>query len=116
VILLEHRTTGEGILVDDTDGYDIESEWRVVSTDEQPTGKRWHRATQSWVERSKSPGEETRDALEADPRWRDLRAATPAQIEAWLAANTTNLAQARQVLKLLVLAVQLLARTRSPND
>ncbi len=49
-------------------------------------------------------------AFAADPRWQALQAATPAQIDNWLAANVTTLAQARQVLRMLVLAVRRLAR------
>lgn len=50
------------------------------------------------------PAEQT--ALEADPRWQALQGATPQQIEDWLTANVTSLASARQVLKILLLAVR----------
>ena len=49
---------------------------------------------------------ETHATLDGDARWTAVRAATPAQIDAWLTANVTNLAQARDVLKLLLLAVR----------
>lgn len=45
-------------------------------------------------------------ALAADPRWHAIRTATPAQIETWLTANVTNLVQAHEVLKVLILAVR----------
>jgi hypothetical protein len=45
-------------------------------------------------------------ARDLDPRWAAIKAATPAQIDAWLTANVTNIATARDVLKTLLLAVR----------
>jgi hypothetical protein len=45
-------------------------------------------------------------ARDIDPRWAAIKAATPAQIDAWLTANVTNIATARDVLKTLLLAVR----------
>ena len=47
-------------------------------------------------------------ARELDPRWAALKTATPAQIDNWLTANVTNLAQARDVLKTILLALRAL--------
>jgi hypothetical protein len=55
-------------------------------------------------------GDAIQVALAADPRWQAMQAATPAQIDNWLAANVTTVAQARQVLRMLILAVRRLAR------
>lgn len=49
-------------------------------------------------------------AFAADPRWQAIQSATPQQIDNWLTANVTNVAQARQVLRVLILAVRRLAR------
>lgn len=49
-------------------------------------------------------------AFDADPRWQALQSATPAQIDAWLSSNVTTLAQARAVLRLLLLAVRRIYR------
>ena len=48
----------------------------------------------------------TQGALDSDARWAAVRTATPAQIETWLTNNVTNLVQAREVLKVLILAVR----------
>jgi len=45
-------------------------------------------------------------AFEADPRWIALKNATSAQIDTWLTSNVTNIAQARTVLKVLLLAIR----------
>lgn len=49
-------------------------------------------------------------AFADDPRWQALQSATPAQIDNWLTANVTTIAQARSVLRLLLLAVRRLTR------
>jgi len=48
----------------------------------------------------------TQGALDSDARWAAVRTATPAQIDTWLTANVTNLTQAREVLRVLILAVR----------
>jgi hypothetical protein len=102
-------------IVNSTDGYDL-SLYDTVEVTGDPREVRWNKATEQLVPRPPSPAEETDGALAADPRWQALRGASPAQIDAWLTNNVTNLAQARQVLKFLLLAVQKLAATRSPNS
>jgi len=41
-----------------------------------------------------------------DPVWAQLRTATPAQIDTYLNTNVTTLAQARVVLRILILAMR----------
>jgi len=72
----------------------------------------WDTGSQVFVTRPPTAHEQTQADLDADPRWQSMRTATPAQVDNWLTANVTDLASARRVLKLLILAVQLLARTR----
>ena len=50
--------------------------------------------------------------LRGDPALQALRARTPAQVDAWIDANVTTLAQAREVLKTLARIVALIARER----
>lgn len=99
-------------IVDSTAGYDM-TRYTTVTVTGDPTAWRWDKATQQLVPRPLSAGEVTQADLEADPRWQAMRTATPAQVETWLAANVTDLASARRVLKLLVMAVQIVARTRT---
>lgn len=72
----------------------------------------WSKATQRFVPRPPTDNEETDAALEADDHWQALKGASPAQIDDYLMSNAANPAQARQVLKIIILAVQRLARTR----
>lgn len=99
-------------LVEDPAGYDPALYDTVAGPVGDPTQWRWDVATESWVNAPPSPSGETAAALEADPRWQAIKTATPDQVETWLTNNVTNLASARRVLKILVLAVQKLARTR----
>lgn len=96
--------------VGSTDGYDLS----LYDVKELPPGDpaQWAWDGTQFVPRPPTPAEETEAALEADPRWLAMRNASPAQIEARLASDVTDLASARRVLKILVLAVQRLARTR----
>jgi hypothetical protein len=55
-------------------------------------------------------GDEIDLAFDSDPRWQALRTATVAEIDTWLTNNVTNIAQARTVLKLLLLAVRRINR------
>lgn len=93
-----------------TDGHDL----TPYDVHELPAGDpmqyRWNGS--AFVVRDPTPAEETAGALTADPRWAALKAASPAQIDTWLTANVTDVASARRVLKVLLLAVQALARTR----
>lgn len=96
-------------IVESTAGYDL-ALYLVVDVAGDPHSLKWTGA--ALVPRDPTPAEETDAALEADARWQALKNASPAQIDAWLAGNVTSVAQARQVLKILTLAVQRLARTR----
>lgn len=93
-----------------TDGYDAALYDFVDMPPGDPTQWRWDGST--FVQRDPTPAEETAAALDTDPRWQAMKSASPAQIDTWLTANVTDLASARRVLKILVLAVQALARTR----
>ena len=53
-----------------------------------------------------------RDALKADSTIQFLRTHTPAECEAWVAANVTDLATAKNVLGKLAMVVAYLARER----
>lgn len=93
-----------------TDGYDL----TLYDAVELPPGDpaQWKWTGSAFVPRDPTPAEATEAALTDDPRWQAMKAATPQQVENYLAENVTNLAQAREVLKVLILAVQRLARTR----
>lgn len=108
--LIDKATNTMVAVVDSTDGYDL-SVFNVVPVTGDPAAWTWNGS--QLVPRPPTPAEETATALTDDPRWAALKAATPAQIEAWLASNVSDLNSARRVLKVLVLAVQLLARSRS---
>jgi hypothetical protein len=53
--------------------------------------------------------------LKADNAMRNLMKATPAQIDAWVAANVTDLASARNAIRLLARAVSVIARAQLEN-
>lgn len=55
-------------------------------------------------------GDDSELALDADPRWQALRTATPAQINTWLTSNVTTIAQARNVLRVLLLGMRKLLK------
>ena len=95
-----------------TDGYDpADYDFRELPTADFMAWA-WDVATDDFIPRPLTPREVTDAALEADSRWQAIKTATPDDIEAWLSANVTDLASARRVLKILVMAVQKLARTR----
>lgn len=96
-------------IVESTDGYDLTGiTVREVSGDV----RKLRLVAGEFVERAPTPAEQTRTALDADTRWQAMKAASPEQIESWLTSNVNDLASARRVLKVLILAVQKLARTR----
>ena len=97
--------------VESTDGYDLALYDAVALPAGDPTQWAWNGS--AFVTRTPTPQEATEAALTDDPRWQAMKNATPVQIDSWLAANVTDLASARRVLKLLILAVQLLAKTRT---
>lgn len=98
-----------GITVEPS-AYDLALYDVVPIPDNNPDGWIWNGTT--LVARPARAIELTGAALDADPRWAALKSASPAQIDTWLDANVTDLASARRVLKILCLAIQLLARTR----
>jgi len=55
-------------------------------------------------------GDDLDMAFANDPRWIALKSATSAQIDTWLTSNVTNIAQARTVLKVLLLAIRRINR------
>ena len=97
--------------VESTDGYDL----ALYDARPLPPGdpSQWAWDGAQFVPRPPTAHEVTQADLEADPRWRAMKTATPAQVDTWLTGNVVDLASARRVLKLLILAVQLLAKTRT---
>lgn len=107
---LEHNASKDVIVVATTDGYDL-TEWTVLASDAADPALNntvWDKGTRQWVARTRSRDELARDALRAEALWTALDTATPAQIDAWLTTNVTDLASARRVLKMLLLAVRFL--------
>ena len=97
--------------VESADGYDLALYDAVALPPGNPT--QWAWSGSAFVTRDPTPQEATEAALTDDPRWQAMKTATPAQVDTWLTANVVDLASARRVLKLLILAVQLLAKTRT---
>lgn len=93
-----------------TDGYDLALYDAFELPPGDPSQLKWDGS--AFVARDPTPREQAEVAIEADPYWRIMRTATPAQVETWLTANVTDLASARRVIKILILATQLLVRTR----
>jgi hypothetical protein len=108
-LILKADSTLDSI-VDSTDGYDLEL-YDVYELPEGDPGQ-WAWNGTAIVQRPPTASEETAAALEADPRWQAMKSKTPQEVETWLTSNVTDLASARRVLKILILAVQRLARTR----
>lgn len=96
-------------IVSSLDGYDMSLYTIREDIPANHTDWVWSKGTSSWVPRTPTDSEATRAALLQDQRWAALRNASGAQIDAWLESNVTNLAQARQVLGLLLRAVRVLA-------
>lgn len=108
MIGLVEIATGELVaIVDSTVGYDM-ALYTTINVAGDPAEVRWDRATQQLVPRPLTAREVAHAELIADARWQAIQAATPAQIEAWLTSNVTDLASARRVLKLLILALRAL--------
>lgn len=111
MIALIRKSDGAWVAaVASTDGYDLTLYDAVELPPGDPTQWAWNGA--AFVTRDPTPAEATEAALADDPRWQAMRNASPAQVEAFLTGNVTDLPSARRVLKLLIIAVQLLARTR----
>lgn len=82
----------------------------IVDPVPEPTYQyRWDVSAQAFVLRPPTAAENAQIELHADLLWSTLRNASAQQIDAWLAANVTNLAGALRVLKLLLLALRALA-------
>lgn len=96
-------------IVHSTDGHDLDGV-TVIDAPENPT--EWRYQAGAWVPRPLTEVEQDEETLAGDGRWNAVRNATPAQIEAWLAANVTSLADARAVLKTLILAARKLERSK----
>lgn len=112
MILIENVSTGERQFVESAEGYDP-LDWQVVEENATPTPDlRWGRAANQWVHRELTDVETNAGSIAADPRLQALLNAKPDQIAAWMNANVTTLAQARQVLTALALAVRYLYKTR----
>ena len=97
-------------IVHSLDGYEPEL-YDVLEVEGDPTMVTWNGT--ALVPRPKTAEEEVAQALADDPLARALLAATPAQIDAWLAANVTSLADARKVLKLALLGLRMLRVRRT---
>ena len=116
MIGLVDKTTRQCVaLVSDPIAYDLAQYDQVPGPAGDPTSWRWDVTTETWVVRPPTPAEGTAADLDTDPRWQALREASPAQVEAWLSANVTDLASARRVLKILALGLQLALRTHNAN-
>ena len=107
---LIHRATNTlQAFVETPAGYDP-AEFDALPFDGDPLSVIWDGAT--FIARPPTPAEETEIALGDDARWQAMRSASPAQVESWLTSNVTDLTSARRVLKLLILAIQIILRTR----
>jgi len=97
--------------VESTEGYDLTE----FDAHELPPGDptQWKWDGTAFVTRDPTAAEVTEAALLADARWQQLANATPAQVETYLAEHMTTLAESRRIVKILVLAIQRLARTRT---
>jgi hypothetical protein len=95
-------------IVYSTAGHDLTGCTVIDPVPEPVNDHVWDRVARAFVPR---PPNEVED-LAADPFWNSLSTATPAQIDSWLAANVTSLADARRALKLILLALRALRATR----
>jgi hypothetical protein len=100
-------------VVESTDGYDLADFVTAELPAGDPTSWAWDAASSSFVPRPPTAHEVSRAALEADVLWQRLEDSTPAQVEAWLAANMTDLASARRVVKFILLALTSLRARRA---
>jgi hypothetical protein len=90
-------------IVHSTDGYDLTG-YTVIDAPENPGEWVWNGS--QFVPRPPSMSELDAADLNADTRWQAMLTATPAQIETWLGNNVTSLADARRVLKFLIVALR----------
>lgn len=96
-------------IVDSTDGHDLTGV-TVIDAPENPA--EWRYQAGQWQPRPLTDAEKDEQELAVDSRWNAVKSANPAQIDAWLAAHVTTLADARAVLKTLLLAVRKLERSK----
>jgi len=107
MITLIDKITREAVgLVESTQGHDMSALEIGPEIPGRPDEWVWDVPSESWVPRPPAVRERAGSALAADTRWQALQQATPEQVETWLASNVTDLASARRVLKILVMAVQ----------
>lgn len=96
-------------IVGSTEGVDLTGMTVIDNVPEPPHEYVWNKVTQQFDPRPPTDGEATRATLNSDTRWSALKNATPQQIDTWLQNNVTNLAEARQVLGLILRAIRVLA-------
>lgn len=108
--LIDKASNTVAAFTTDPSGYDLSLYNVVAAPAGSPGNWVWNGA--QFVARPPTAAEVTANAMEGDARWQALRTATPAQVSAWLNANVTDLASTREVLRILVLALQRVLNTR----
>jgi hypothetical protein len=101
--LLNTATNQVDYIVNSTDGYDLTG-YTVMDAPDNPGDFVWNGS--QFVARPLTMPELDAADLDADTRWQAMLTATPAQIETWLGNNVTSLADARRVLKFLIVALR----------
>lgn len=103
--LIDKDTRELVAVVYSVEGYDL-SQFDQIAVDVDPREYIWDIAAESLVPRPATTGERADEDLRGSQRWQAIKTATPSQIRNWIDANVQNLSDAREVLALLVLAVQ----------
>lgn len=106
--LIDKQTRELYAIVNSIDGYNM-AVFDQVDIAVDPRTHIWDVATETMTPRPIRTRERAKEALVGSNQWQAIRTATPVQIRSWLASNVTNLTEAREVLALLVLAVQALS-------
>lgn len=109
---MSYKTFNANCIIRLTDGQSFPSKDGNADYEEF---KRW-RALGNTPEPADPPPPPTQDQLDAAAakayaKLTALKSMTPAQVQAWVAANVTNLAQAQDAIATLAIAVSLLARS-----
>jgi hypothetical protein len=107
--LIDEATNELVGIVISTSGIDLTGLRIVEPVPRPPHDYRWNPVTSEFDPRPPNAAED----LKGDPFWTALRDATPRQIDNWLTGNVTNLAEARRVLKLILLALRALRARRT---
>ena len=107
--LIDEATNELRGIVASTAGIDLTGLRVVEPVPRPPHEYVWNAVTSQFDPRPPNAAED----LKGDPFWTALRDATPQQIENWLGNNVTNLAEARRVLKLILLALRALRARRT---